>query len=86
MANKIANVKDYVTNSQFSGGQNVTGSAQGTKLPFVAIGLYIGQTGNLVGTTVDGSVITMVSASGFIPGIFTEVSSSSTCGSIVAFR
>ena len=86
MANKIANEKNYVTNPQFSGGLNVTGSLQGTPLPFVAIGLYVGQTGNLVGTTVDGSVITMVSASGFIPGLFSEVSSSSTCGSIVALR
>jgi len=86
MANKIANLQEFVTNPQFSGGLNVTGSAQGTTLPFPAIGLYVGQIGTLVGTTADGSVITMVSASGFIPGIFTEVSSSSTCGSIVALR
>jgi hypothetical protein len=83
---KIFNVKDYIVNPQFSGGQNVTGSLQGTTLPFRAIGLYVGQVGTLVGTTADGSVITMVSASGFIPGIFNEISSSTTAGSIVAFK
>lgn len=86
MANKIQNQKDYTTNPQFSGGANVTGSADGTPLPFVASGLYIGQVGTLVGKTIDGSVISFVSASGFIPGLFTEVSSSSTCSSIVALR
>lgn len=86
MANLIANEQFYVTNPQFSGGANVTGSLQGTKLPFTSFGLYVGQVGTLVATTIDGSVVTFVSASGFIPGIFTEVSSSSTCGSIVALK
>jgi hypothetical protein len=86
MANKIQNEKNYTTNPQFSGGANVTGSLNGTPLPFTACGLYVGQIGTLVGKTIDGSVIFFVSASGFIPGLFTEVSSSSTCGSIVALR
>jgi len=83
---KQQNNEGYVVNSHFSGGQIVTGSAAGTPLPFPALGLYVGQIGNLTVKTVDNSVVTFVSASGFIPGIITEVSSSTTAGSIVALR
>lgn len=83
---KIINQNGYVENGQFAGGQAVVGTDPLTALPFVAGGLYIGQTGNLVARTIDGSVLTFVSASGFIPGIFTAVSSSSTCGGIIALR
>lgn len=55
-------------------------------IPFVAAGLYIGQGGTLVATSVDRSIVTFVSASGFIPGLFTAVSSSSTCRNIVALK
>jgi hypothetical protein len=82
----ISNQKGYIENGQFSGGQTITGSNPIGSLPFTAGGLYIGQVGNLTAQTIDGSLITFVSASGFIPGIFTAVSSSSTCGSIVALR
>lgn len=83
---KIFNEKGYVENGQFAGGQAVTGSDPIGSIPFVAGGLYIGQTGNLVAQTIDGSVLTFVSASGFIPGIFTAVSSSTTAGAIIALR
>jgi len=83
---KILNQASYVENGQFSGGQAVTGSNPIGSLPFTAGGLYIGQVGNLTAQTIDGSLITFVSASGFIPGIFTAISSSSTCGSIVALK
>jgi hypothetical protein len=83
---KILNQASYVENGQFSGGQTITGSNPIGSLPFTAGGLYIGTVGTLVAQTIDGSVISFVSASGFIPGIFTAVSSSSTCGSIVALK
>lgn len=82
----IINAHGYLENGQFSGGQAVTGSNPIGSLPFTAGGLYIGQVGNLTAQTIDGSLITFVSASGFIPGIFTAISSSSTCGSIVALK
>jgi hypothetical protein len=83
---KIINQNGYVENGQFAGGLAITGSDPIGSLPFVAGGLYIGQTGNLVAQTIDGSVLTFVSASGFIPGIFTSVSSSTTAGAIIALR
>ena len=83
---KIFNEKGYVENGQFAGGLAVTGSDPIGSLPFTAGGLYIGQTGNLVAKTIDGSVLTFVSASGFIPGIFTSVSSSTTAGAIIALK
>lgn len=82
----IINAHGFLENGQFSGGQAVTGSDPIGALPFTAGGLYIGQTGNLVAQTIDGSVLTFVSASGFIPGIFTAVSSSTTAGAIIALK
>ena len=83
---KNLNQQSYVENGQFSGGQTITGSNPIGSLPFTAGGLYIGTVGTLVAQTIDGSIISFVSASGFIPGIFTAVSSSTTCGSIVALK
>ena len=83
---KIINQEGYVENGQFAGGMAITGSDPIGSLPFTAGGLYIGLTGNLTAQTIDGSVLTFVSASGFIPGIFTAVSASSTAGSIIALR
>lgn len=92
---KLETQNSYVTNPQFVGGAAVTpisGSAfaaandNNPQFGFVAGGLYVGQLGNLVVKTYDNSVLTIVSASGFIPGIITAVSSSSTAASIVAFR
>lgn len=82
----IINAHGFLENGQFSGGQAITGSDPIGSLPFTAGGLYVGLTGNLVAQTIDGSVLTFVSASGFIPGIFTAVSASSTCGAIVALK
>ena len=82
----IINQHGYVENGQFAGGLAITGSDPIGALPFVAGGLYIGLTGNLTAQTIDGSVLTFVSASGFIPGIFTAVSSSSTTGGMIALR
>lgn len=81
---KLENAQTYVTNLQFSGGQNISGS--GFSFNFLASGLYVGVPGNLVVTTVDGSVLTFASASGFIPGLISSVSGSTTAGSIVALK
>lgn len=83
---KILNEKGYVENGQFAGGMAITGSDPIGSLPFTAGGLYVGLTGNLTAQTIDGSVLTFVSASGFIPGIFTAVSASSTAAGIIALR
>jgi hypothetical protein len=82
MANKIANEKNFVTNPQFSGGVNQNTGSFG----FTATGLYVGTFGNVIATTVDGSVITLKNVSGFIPGLFVSVNSGSTATDIVAFR
>lgn len=81
---KLFNQQSYVENGQFSGGMTVTGSND--PLPFTAGGLYVGQIGNLVVKTVDGSELTFVSASGFIPGLITQVTAATTAGSIVALK
>lgn len=90
---KLETQQSYVSNPQFVGGVAVvpTGSVAGCtpdnpQFGFVAGGLYVGQIGNLVARTYDSSVLTFVSASGFIPGIFTAVSSSSTAASIIALK
>jgi hypothetical protein len=54
--------------------------------PFIAGGLYVAVPGTVAVTTIDGSKINFVSASGFIPGLFQAVSSSSTALSIVALK
>ena len=92
---KLETQNSYITNPQFVGGAAVTpisgsafasASAENPQFGFVAGGLYVGQLGNVVLKTYDQSVITLVSASGFIPGIITAVSASSTAASIVAFK
>jgi len=71
-------------NSQLTGG---TGTSNWPyQMPFTAQGLYIALIGNVVGTTIDGSVLTFTSASGFIPGLFTAISSSSTALGIIALK
>ena len=55
-------------------------------MPFTAQGLYIAVPGNLTATTIDGSVLTFTSASGFIPGLFTAVSNTSTTLGIIALK
>jgi hypothetical protein len=92
---KLETQNSYITNPQFVGGVAVTptGSsafdvfnADNPQFGFVAGGLYVGKVGTLVAKTYDASVLTFVSASGFLPGIFTAVSSSSTATFIVALK
>ena len=93
---KLESQNSYVTNPQFTGGASVTNFLSGSAFAaanesnpqwgFVAGGMYVGNTGDLTVKTYDGSVVTFVSASGFIPGIIVAVSGSSTARSIVALR
>lgn len=92
---KLETQNSYITNPQFVGGVTVApisgstfnnASSENPQWGFVAGGLYVGNTGTLVAKTWDGSVLTLVSASGFIPGIFTAVSASSTANNVVALR
>ena len=92
---KLETQQSYVTNPQFIGGVNVIPVSGSTfnnynqanpQFGFTAGGMYVGQIGDLVIKTYDNSVLTFVSASGFIPGIVTAVSASSTCGNIIALK
>jgi hypothetical protein len=92
---KLETQNSYITNPQFVGGVAVafisgsafaSASSENPQFGFVAGGLYVGEIGTVVVKTYDQSVFTMVSASGFIPGIITAVSASSTAGNIVALR
>jgi len=69
---------------------NLSGASGSTdypyNFPFIAGGLYVAQPGTLVATTLDGSVLTFVSCSGFVPGLFVAVSASSTCGGVIALK
>ena len=85
---KILNQASYVENGQFSGGSAITPLSGGSFATASVVygGLYVGEVGNLVVKTIDGSVLTFVSASGFIPGLVSAVSASSTCGSIIGLK
>jgi hypothetical protein len=92
---KLETQNSYITNPQFVGGVAVapisgsafaSASSENPAFGFVAGGLYVGKQGNLVAKTWDGSVLTFQSASGFIPGIITAVSSSSTALNIIALK
>jgi hypothetical protein len=92
---KLESQNSYITNPQFTGGVTVnavSGSAfdlasgDNPQFGFVAGGLYVGQLGNLTVKTADNSVLTFVSASGFIPGLVAAVSASSTAASIIALK
>lgn len=83
---KLENQQSTITNPQFSGAKNIPDATGSWSFPFIAGGLYIAVPGNLTATTIDGSVVTFASASGFIPGIFTAVSASSTALGIVALK
>ena len=84
----ISNQKGYIENGQFTGGEAISLTTGATFLNASGSfgGLYVGEVGSLVVKTVDGSVLTFVSASGFIPGLIAAVSASSTAGSIIALR
>jgi hypothetical protein len=92
---KLETQNSYITNPQFVGGVAVApisgsdfnnASQANPQWGFTAGGLYVGNTGTLVVKTWDDSVLTLVSASGFIPGIITAVSASSNARNIVALR
>jgi hypothetical protein len=92
---KLENQQSYISNPFFSGGTSVVPTGSGgfnafnsnnPQFGFVAGGLYVGGQGNLVVKTGDDSVITLVSASGFIPGLISAVSSSSTATNIIALK
>ena len=95
MGNKIENQQNYIENGMFFGAAVVvptSGSAfnaasgDNPQFGFLAGGLYVGGQGDVALKTVDGSVVTFVSASGFIPGLIAAVSSSSTATAILALR
>jgi hypothetical protein len=86
MAN-LTNQLGYVTNPQFSGGEPVT-PLSGSEFAWQNKGyggLYVGTPGTLVVKTLNGDVLTFVSASGFIPGLIGAVSASSTAANIIGF-
>ena len=92
---KIQNQQAYIENGMFSGGEAVVPvsgsefdgySGDNPQWGYVAGGLYIGGIGDLVFKTIDNSVITFTSASGYVPGLVSAVSSSSTATEIVALK
>ena len=83
----ITNQLGYVSNPQFSGGEAVT-PLSGSEFAWQNRGyggIYVGTPGTLVVKTINGNVLTFVSASGFIPGLIGAVSASSTAANIVGF-
>lgn len=95
MSGKIQNREAYVENGMFSGAAVVVpvsgsdfdnASGDNPQFGFVAGGLYVGGQGNIAVKTVDNSVVTFVSASGFIPGLIAAVSASSTATEILALK
>lgn len=92
---KLETQNSYITNPQFVGGVEVVpvngedfenATPDNPAFGFVAGGLYVGSIGNVTTKTYDGSVLTFVSASGFIPGIFTAISGSSSALDIIALK
>jgi hypothetical protein len=65
----ITNQLGYVSNPQFSGGEAVT-PLSGSEFAWQNRGyggIYVGTPGTLVVKTINGNVLTFISASGFIP-------------------
>lgn len=92
---KIQNQQSYIENGMFSGGETVVPvsgsefdgySGDNPQWGYVAGGLYVGGVGTLVFKTVDNSILTFTSASGYVPGLVSAVSSSSTATEIVALK
>lgn len=83
----LTNRKGYVTNPAFSGGETVTltTGSEFTNGNKQYGSIYVGTIGDITIKTVDGSVVTLVSASGFINGLVNAVSASSTATNIVGF-
>jgi len=83
----ISNQKSYIINSQFSGGESITftsGSGFDNSGKLYG-GLYVGTYGDITVKTADNSVLTLKNVSGFIPGLITAVSSSSSATDIIGF-
>lgn len=92
---KLETQNSYITNPQFVGGVEVVpvngedfenATSDNPAFGFVAGGLYVGSFNDVTAKTVDGSVLTFASASGFIPGLFVAVSGSSVATNIIALR
>jgi hypothetical protein len=92
---KLETQNSYVTNPQFVGGvavapisgsQFASASSDNPQFGFVAGGLYVGSIGDMTVKTYDGSVLNFVEVQGFIPGIITAVSASSTAQNIIALK
>jgi len=92
---KLETQNSYVSNPQFVGGvavapisgsQFASASADTPQFGFVAGGLYVGSIGDMTVKTVDGSILNFVEVQGFIPGIITAVSASSTAQNIIALK
>lgn len=92
---KLETQQSYITNPQFVGGVAVSpisgstfasASSETPQFGFVAGGLYVGSIGDLTVKTYDGSVLNFVEVQGFIPGIITAVSASSTAQDIIALK
>jgi hypothetical protein len=92
---KLETQNSYVTNPQFVGGATVSpisgsdfaaANAENPQFGFVAGGLYVGSIGDLTVKTWDNSVLNFVEVQGFIPGIITAVSASSTAQDIIALK
>jgi hypothetical protein len=85
---KLFNQKGNVENGQFTGGVRLVAPYLSSSAFLNATetygGLYVGEVGNVTVKTIDGSILTFVSASGFIPGLISAVSSSTTAASIIA--
>jgi hypothetical protein len=83
----ISNQKSYIINSQFSGGESITftsGSGFDNSGKLYG-GLYVGTYGDITVKTADNSVLTLKNVTGFIPGLITAVSSSSSATDIIGF-
>jgi hypothetical protein len=92
---KLETQNSYVTNPQFVGGVAVlpisgstfeSASSDNPQFGFVAGGLYVGSVGDMTVKTYDGSILNFVEVSGFVPGIITAVSASSTEQNILALK
>jgi len=92
---KLETQNSYVTNPQFVGGVSVapisgsqfaSASSDNPQFGFVAGGLYVGSVGDMTVKTFDGSILNFVEVSGFVPGIITAVSASSTAQNIIALK
>jgi hypothetical protein len=92
---KLETQNSYVTNPQFVGGVAVSpisgstfesASSDNPQFGFVAGGLYVGSVGDMTVKTYDGSILNFVEVSGFVPGIITAVSASSTAQNIIALK